>query len=322
MSEQLPSLWRRIFLPADPLVRNLRKTASLCIFSAVALYFVEYYLDHHGLTFWSHIAQHLSIAALVACVSIFGIEWNAKRRSDLELDRLRKEFEQHREDISNDVFAAVLGRMIEPALVDEVQELLRGPFIKTNCHYLFRFLPPYTGMSTEYCVLRRDASFEIKNISEAPRKFPLRSSYTSDEVSAAAAWMGRPFHLELQVEGVDIPKNDFLKDDRGFLLAYDVSLGPGEAAKVFIRGEEPIPISSARSFYQQSTPMDGLIVNIENNHPNAIESVEVLMHHPGRGLRNEGGSVDFDKKANQYSLRRAFVPGQGFEVIWKARLHL
>jgi hypothetical protein len=234
-----------------------------------------------------------------------------REQAEQELHRLAEEFTPYQERIARDVFEAVLGRLVNEGLVDEIKQLLQVPFMKTKCHYTIRFMKPYDEMSTGWCVLRRDMSFVVTNIGQETRDFTVRSSYTSDEDFASAGWGERPVHLGLSVNGEDIPVERFLTDERGYELAYSVRLEAHQSARIFLRGEEPMRVEASRSYYQQGTPADALDVLIENNYSEAIGPIEVQMHHPGRS------QMEYDRHREHYSLRRAFIPGQGFEVIWK-----
>jgi hypothetical protein len=288
--------------------KSLWLSAGICVLAAAILYLVKFYLETQG---WrgSHLAQHLSIAFLVGSISILGIEYNAKRRAERELDRFLDEFNRYREHVAKDVFDAVLGRIVDPLVVGEIKHVLSMPFIKTSCQYTIRFLEPDGGMSSDYCILRRDLYFKVRNVSADTADFPIRSSYTADEDLTSAAWKGRPFHLQLVINKQEIPVKDYLEDQ--FNLSYTKTLSPQEEAEIFLRGEEPMRIEASRSYYYQSTPMDGVEVIIENNYSRAIGAVEVQMHHPG------WSQVLYDSNRNRYILGRAFLPGQGFEVIWK-----
>jgi hypothetical protein len=294
--------------PVDLGRRSLWASAGLCFVGAGVFYLLESYLETNTLV-GAHVAQHISIALLVGAISILGIEYNAKRRAERELDRFLNEFNRYREQVAKDVFDAVLGRVVDQSVVGEIKHVLRMPFIKKGCQYTIRFLEPDGGMSSDYCILRRDLFFKVRNVSADTVDFPIRSSYTADEDLTSAAWKGRAFHLQLIVNKQEIPVTDYLEDQ--FNLSYTLSLNPQEEAEIFLRGEEPMRIEASRSYYYQSTPMDGVEVIIENNYSRAIGEVEVQVHHPG------WPQVRHDANRNRYTLDRAFLPGQGFEVIWK-----
>lgn len=326
--------------------RSLWVSGVVCGVATLLFYLVEFYFhsSDHLHPHLADIAQHLTVAFAVGLVSIVGIEINARRRADQELVRLRnefaeaklhadrqlelfkeesdqyrkhaeqqlslfrEEFDHYREQVAKDVFNAVLGRVVDESLVREVKYLLGMPFMKSECQYIIRFLKPYGEMSKDYCILRRDLNFVVKNISEKPIEFPVHSSYTTDEDLDAVGWT-RPIHLKLSVGGKSIPVEEFLKDP--FTLSYGVELKAQESVNIFLRAEEPMSIEASRSFYTQNTPVSGIEVVIENNYPEAIGEVSVKMHHPG------WDQADSDIDRSRYSLGRAFLPGQGFEVIWK-----
>lgn len=332
--------------PSNSSWRNLWKMVGFCALLAALFYFMHFYMEANKIG-GAAIAEHFSIVFTVACISILAIDYNASKRHEEQLNEIReefslyrkrveldldlfkagfvryqeqaeeqlrrfdKEFARYRDRVSKAVFEAVLGRVVHESIVEEVKEFLRGAFMKTECQYTIRFLGPYEEMSKDYCVLRRDLSFTVTNVSSGSETFSISSSYTADEDLDSAAWRGRPFHLELSVNGKDIPKEKYLEDERGFNLKYEVPLGPQESAKIFLRGEEPMHIEASRSFYYQNTPVDKLEVIIENNYESAIGQVDVQVHHPGYA------QVKHDPHRNRYLLERAFLPGQGFEVIWK-----
>jgi len=320
------------------------KSAVWFGFIGLALYGVEVFLEHSERT-GAHLAQHLSIAFLVAAVSIVGIEFNARKRMQQELEQFQERFAQFEREVKNDrkifnqdfeeykkqaeealqglqteftkveerisdILAEVLRRLVNQALVNEIKYVLGIPFSKTECEYTLRFQPPHDGMNSDWCVLQRDLAFTVTNIGQEPKIFPVRSSFTTDKNFATAGWSSRPVHLKLTVNGSDIPPAKYLREE-GFVLDYPVLLQPQESAHIFLRGEEPIRIEPNRSFYQQSTPADALDISIQNYFPEAIGSIDVQMHHPGRDF------IDRNQDQGRFSLKRAFMPGQGFEVIWK-----
>ncbi len=322
----------------------LVKSAVWCAVLAGALYIVVLVLEHLELP-GVHLAQHLSVAFMVASISIVGIESNARGRMEKELsefqgrfdkyelqvkqDRsiLNQEFDKYRQQAESelhhlrdeftkfeeritDIFEEVLRRLVNQALVEEIKDVLRIPFSKTNCVYTLRFMSPHDEMNEGWCVLRRDLEFDVKNVGQEPMIFPVRSSFSTDKEFASAGWGTRPVHLKLTVNGADIPPAKYLRE-QGFVLDYSVLLQAQESAHIFLRGEEPIRVEPNRSFYQQSTPADALDIFIENNYDESIGPVTVQMHHPGRE------QVEYDENRARYTLRRAFMPGQGFEVVWK-----
>lgn len=300
-------------------IQETRKTSGrwdllffgiLCIIIAGVFYLLDFWAKANGYKTWAEIFHHLSTAFIVALVSIVGIEINAKRRAERELARFVAEFESYRKLISENVFEAVLGRIVPEQLTQEIHEILRIPFVKLSTQYIIRFSKPYPGMSADYCVVRRDLSFKVKNVTAEPQVFQVRSAYTSDENLKSANWGERPFHLALIVNRKPVPPEMFLTEDK-HVMDYPVKLAPRKEARIFIRSEEPMRLEANRSFYYQSTPVDGLEVIIDNSHQEVIKEIEVQMHHPGRQ------GVLHESYRNRYILRRAFLPGQGFEAIWR-----
>jgi hypothetical protein len=291
--------------------RSLWLSASLCITLAGVFYLIDFYLIFYKLEVWAGIARHLSTAFIVASVSIIGIEYNAKRRAERELADFISEFERYRTLISENVFEAVLGKIVPNEIIQEINEMLRNPFVKLSPEYIIRFFGPYEDMSQEYCVVRRDLYFRVKNVSAEPATFPVHSAYTSDENLMSAKWGDRPFHLMLTVNGEEIPSETFLTRDSKLVMHHEVEIGPKQEAAIFIQSEEPMRLEANRSFYYQSTPVDNMQVVIENHYEDIIGEVDVQMHHPGRN------QVEHDSHRHRYVLKRAFFPGQGFEAIWR-----
>ena len=87
-------------------------------------------------------------------------------------------------------------------------------------------------------------------------------------------------------------------------------MGPRESKEITLHGEEPSPLSAARNSYLQATPVIGIEVEIINEYREKIGDAEVQMNHPAAGEARPNG-------IGRYNLRRAFLPGQGFQVIWK-----
>jgi hypothetical protein len=291
--------------------RDLIGLSSLYLLLSAFSYLASFYLGSTGHKEWSGIADHLSIAFFVALALLIGLEHNAKKRAYRELTRHLEELSRYREKVDQDVFEAVLGRVVPEAIAEEVKQTLRIPVIKSDCEYVITLHEPEQPMPPGYAVLRRDLRFRVTNLLQQPINFPVLSYYACDEDLASAAWQGRPFHVALEVDGNPIAPKP-AGDEKGFVLDHTVPLAPRGSAEIFLRGEEPIRIDAGRSSYVQSTPVDALTVSIQNRLPLAME-VEVQMHHPA------WKEVSHDKNLDRYVLKRAFLPGQGFEVSWKKK---
>lgn len=279
--------------------------------AASFFYFAGFFLHAKQENFWAGIADHLSIAFLILLLLI-GVEYRAKKKAHEEFARSLAELSRYREQVAQDVFEAVLGRIVPEPIVEEVRQILSTPVMKSQCEYIIT-LEAGKNMPPGYAVLRRDLKFRVENLLEQPTTFPILSYYTSDEDLASAAWRGRPFHVKLEVDGKEITPEEIegLDNKRHFKLEYKKELAPRGSADVFLRGEEPVRIEAGRSSYVQSTPVDALTVSIRNELREIIQDVEVQMHHPA------WNRVEVDRNLNRYVLRRAFLPGQGFEVSWR-----
>jgi hypothetical protein len=267
-----------------------------------------------GLGFWGHfgladpllsqICLHIAIAAIVAFILILTLEFNARRFSRLEA-------KQFRDLVSQDVFQALFGRIVPPEVFYEIEDVLRRDTVRRNCRYRITFLPK-EGMPAGYCVIRREVMFDVQNLLNRDVEFDVKSSHSNDEDLGSEAWPHSDFHVGLKInnQAVDLKAEHLTVDGNFTRMKYKVALAPGEVKSIWLQGEEPSRISSGRNTYLQGTPVIGIDVEVRNDVP-LIDRVDVSMNHAEFKAEQD----DF----GHYFLKRAFLPGQGFQVTWKAK---
>lgn len=259
----------------------------------------------------SDIALHVAIAFLVAAILGVAWEYHAKRLTHRETNRFR-------ELVSRDVFRALLGRIVPPLIVNEINDVLHSEIARDNCKYRIIFKKPYPGMAPDYFVIRREVSYTVKNLLNYHITYVVRSMHSGDVDLTAPGLKGR-FHLHLYVDEKDVPLEEganLFVDANGFTrLEERVKLGPQEEKRITLHGEEPCLVSAGRNTYLHSTPVCGIEVEVLNESAKGLARWEVQMNHPARNearLDNMGS----------YRLDRAFLPGQGFQVIWSREAEL
>jgi len=228
---------------------------------------------------------------------------------------VRREVRQFIDLFSKDAFQAVLERIVPEAVFLEIRNILNSEVIRSDCEYKITFKKPYPGMPAGYFVIQRALSFKVRNLLNRSAIFPVRSSYSGDEDPTSAAWLGRHYHLDLSVNNqkitIEKDKNLFLREGVT-VLDEPVRLAPQGEAEIFLRSEEPCRIEAGRNSYIQGTPLIGIEVDVRNEYPEEIGASEVQMNHPA-------ASEMICDQFGRYILKRAFLPGQGFQVLWKKK---
>lgn len=227
---------------------------------------------------------------------------------------VRQEVRQFVDLYSKNAFESVLERIVPEPIFVEIQEILRTEVLRRDCEYVITLAQPYETMPPGYFIVRRELSFEVENLLNRSTTFVVRSSYMGGEELGSMSWWRRPFHLELKVNGVAVSISDknLSRQDGTTVLQEEVPLPPRGKAQIFLKGEEPCRVDTGWNAYIQRTPAAGIQVDIRNEYAEAIEALGVQMHHPA--------AKDMMQPLSwRFVLARAFLPGQGFLVLWRRR---
>lgn len=278
----------------------------ICFGLASFCFWMEHVLQEMKRPVWSELFLHVGVAFVVAATIIAVIEFRAHRIADQETRRFR-------DQVSRDVFQALLGRIVPPEVFFEINDILHTDTVRRDCRYRIIFKEPHSNMPPGYFIIRREVTYTVSNLLSRKTIFKARSSHSEDVDLVAAGWQNRHFHLTLLVANEPISleegKNLFV---RGSLtrLEQDIPLGPRESKEITLHGEEPSLVSAARNTYLQATPVINIEVEVLNDYREKIGDSEVQMNHPAAGEARLNG-------IGRYELKRAFLPGQGFQVIWR-----
>lgn len=208
--------------------------------------------------------------------------------------------------------AATLERFVPRDLFTEISDILTKDWYRADCTYTFIFERSDPWVPSSYFTLRRSLSFKVTNLTNRTVFFPVRSSYSGDEDLSLEWLKGWSFFDQLLIDNQEIkvePGRNLFEDGRHAVLEHLVELQPQESARIFLAGKEPCRISAARTYYTQGSSVIGVKVRMENEFVEGVEIVGVQMHHPH--------SEEMTRDGDCFELRRAFLPGQGFEIIWK-----
>lgn len=280
----------------------------ICLSLAFFFFWLHYYMEEEHHPILREISLHIAIAFVVSATVIGVIEIRAHKIGVQETKRFRNL-------VSKDVFQALLGRIVPPEVFHEINDILHKEIVRRDCKYRILFQKPYPDMAEGYFVIRREVTYSVHNLLNQEVEFKILSSHSEDLDLDAAGWQHRPFHRALFVDGRDVELKEGVNlkvDQSSSRLCHKVTLGPGESKNISIHSEEPTPVSAGRNTYLQATPVIGIEVEILNNLDDVIGSFEVHMNHPkaSETRPNNIGSVILD---------RAFLPGQGFQVVWKEK---
>jgi hypothetical protein len=286
---------------------TLWKSLGICGLGFVLCLLLRFPLKTVGWDIPSEIATHAGIGFLVAGILIWTLEFNAKRL-------LHREVREYIDVVAEDVYKALLERLVPEEIFNEIDDILRTDVIRRDCEYIITFTKPYPGMLPGYFVIRRDLTFKVENQLNRSTTFWARSIYSGAERPDSAAWRGRRFHSRLEVNGKEVVieegKNLVIRNGLT-VLEHPVHLPPLGSAEILLQGEEPCPVAASRNSYIQGTPVIGLKVTVRNGHEDLIRDPFVQMNHPARE------QVKYAPVLGRYVLDRAFFPGQGFEVGWQ-----
>ena len=234
----------------------------ICLGLASFCFWQQHELAAAGHNVWSELCLHIGVSFVVAATIIAVIELKAQRLAERETRRFRNQ-------VSRDVFKALLGQIVPTEVVQEINNILHSEIVRRDCQYRIIFRRPNQGMSKDYFIIRREVTYKVENLLSHKTTFVARSSHSEDADLIAAHWSNRNFHLKLLVDNVELPliqgKNIFIDGD-SMRLAQEVTLGPRQIRSIAFHGEEPSRISAGRNSYLQATPVIGIAVDVVNEY--------------------------------------------------------
>jgi hypothetical protein len=282
--------------------RDLTLTSIICLLGFVVFFFPHSYIAEHypKQHFLEQFLHEGSIAFMIAGILTATLEHTARRRA-------ARESQEYAQSIGEDVFKEILHHLVPPEVFTEIDRLFKIKFIRRNCKYTITFTDKDTPPGL--IAVLRELSFDVQNLSQEEIVFPIRSAYSGHpEITATK----KEFHLQLKIEQEPIlDLEPYIKQDASFIyLDYPLSIEPGDTVKVYMKGGELYATQPGSSSYIQGSVCDGLEVRIVNECRNKIKEVDLLMHHPAPKKEIVSNTKQ------DYSLKRAFLPGQGFEIRW------
>jgi len=284
--------------------QDLILTSIICLLGFIISFFSHHYVGEkfkeHEHDLLSQLFLESSVAFMIAGILTVTLEHTARRR-------MARENQEYAKSIGEDVFKGILQHLVPPVVFTEIDRLLKIKFIRRNCEYTITFTDKDTpaGLIT----VLREISFDVENLSEEEVIFPVRSAYSGHpEITATK----REFHLQLKIAQKPLPDLEpYIKQDANFMyFDYPLSIEPLGKVSVYMKGGELYATQPGSSSYIQGSACDGLKVRIVNECRSKIKEVDLLMHHPAPKKETVSNSKQ------DYSLQRAFLPGQGFEIRW------
>ena len=247
--------------------------------------------------------MHIAVGFIVAAILTLTIEYNARIRTE-------RETRAFADKVANNVFEGLLTHILTRAVFDEINSVMHSQWIRKDCEYTLTFERPRVGMPGDYCIIRRELLFTVENLTTRSIVFPIRSTYSAHPDRTPETLQSQ-FHSDLKINGQppEQPIEKYMsRGSQSVVLEYPLELGPRKEATVELSGEEWSRVGAGSNSYIQGSSVVGIKVSIQNLYPEQIEDIQVFMHHPS--------GEDIERRFNRYSLDRAFLPGQGFEVRW------
>jgi hypothetical protein len=324
VGKEHPTVDERLSFGRRSLRRALRISVEGFGFGVLLHFILEYLLRTYEyispfedlIEVFSDGSLHLAIGFLVAGIVVWAIEFDSKKTTHQEIkefvDLVHQEIEDFVGLVSRDVFKAVLERIVPDTVFTEVKNVLLSEVSRTKCKYRITL---FRGQAPEgYFVIRRELGFTVENRLDRSVIFPVRSTHVSDDTAPISLEeAGRHFHLMLTIDEEVIPlepkKNLFLREGR-IVLEHTHTLAPGTSSDIFLKGEEQTRIEAGQNSYLQGTPVVGIEVEVKNEYPDVIGIVDVHMNHPSASAMKRDAF-------GRYVLDRAFLPGQGFYIVWR-----
>ncbi len=208
----------------------------------------------------AHLLNELGIAGVVAFILALTIERVSaeefRRRAERERKTLRQEFDRQTEAIKQDVFHQIYGRMLPPELRDELDDVLRSEFIRSELYLEFELtIEKDLQTSEEYVKSKCKTRSKIENITGQKRVFPL--DYSIDQ-SPSDALRAEVKYLEFQASGCE---TEFLlkEGDLKNLVRTDenqiyLDIGSDPSRQIVVLPDHP---TEMRIEYQAIRPMRG-----------------------------------------------------------------
>lgn len=195
-------------------------------------------------------------------------------------------------------------------VLSELDAILRHRTIRHSCRYRIILKRPYAEMPEASFVIREEVTFVIKNLLDEEAQVNIRSHRLRSVSGFVSSW-NRPYYLRLCVdnEAIALDNQNAHRWANHSFIDHAVVLGPRGSMEVHISGEEPSFLDAACSSYFLSELVLGVEVEVLNEYPEAIQSAEVQINHPGMNEVRQDA-------LGRYFLGRALLPGQGFQVLW------
>lgn len=285
---------------------------------------------------FKELLTHLAIAFFVAVIIIIAVESIAAFRREKEtndyMEKTKQQMDEYtkrthdnilnyRDSVANAVWQAIFGRLVPSGITKELEGILKSSVVRENCRFTLTLMPPYRGMDDESIVLRREVTFNLKNLTNQTITHPLRIYIHSDfDDTSAIDHNGNkvivPGHRVLTFDG-NIPgsgiKNFLKPDEKGRLrnLEATINLEQGMGVEVYQCMEEQARLRD-KNIYVQLTPTDRLTVVVRNEYKQRIEVSRVSLHHPN--FSSFKASPD-----DVYHYSGGVLPGQSFALSWQPR---
>jgi hypothetical protein len=164
--------------------QSIKWTIIYSLLLAVSIGFLVggYFVENRPLL--AHLLNELGIAGVVAFILALTIERlsaeELRRRAERERKTLRQEFDRQTEAIKQDVFHQIYGRMLPPELRDELDDVLRSEFIRSELYLEFELtVEKDSQTSEEYVKSKCKTRSKIENITGQKESFPSTIPSTS-----------------------------------------------------------------------------------------------------------------------------------------------
>jgi len=248
---------------------------------------------------------HASIGLIVAALVIALVEFRVRNLN-------RKEIEEYRNAVSENVWKAVSGKLVPPEVVHQIERALSFETARVDAWYTFDFTdaPTLKGMTnTNLLLVRRKQMYSLHKLD--PRdtvNHRIGSSFDN-----AAAFEDTAGNKYPRFTNFYVNEKPVTLENTG-AIGHDQPVGD-DPVSVVIESEEIYPADSCQ-YYIEGSPIVGLTVVATTSGCPKLKVRDVCLTLPRNSKRTELRPRRPNQVAGEWEYAGAVLPGQGFSIEW------